>query len=374
MSRQSHAWSDPKQKPLILVVDDESKNLQVVGNLLRQKQWDISFAKSGRQALESVHEDPPDLILLDVMMPRMDGYEVCRRLKANKATAPIPVIFLTARSEKEDLVEGFNNGGVDFVTKPFQHEELLARVETHLELYRTRRELEVLNANQNRFFSIIAHDLRSPFSGLRLFTQTLERAGDSLTPDQIRELGRDLGHESERLAELLENLLKWAGSQMNRIEFAPIELSLHEAVISAFHLADSQARAKKITLVNDVPSDLVIQADTQMLNTILRNLLSNAIKFTPEGGRVTVKARALDDREGVRLEVSDTGVGIPPEVIGKLFQLGERVSSLGTREERGSGFGLILCEQFVRRHGGLIRAESKPDEGSTFIIELPSCQ
>src|SRR5262245_30053313 len=225
-------------KSLVLVVDDISKNLQVVGTLLRKEGYRIVPATSGAQALERVRAETPDLILLDLMMPEMDGLEVCRRLKADSATRSIPVIFLTASNEMEHLVSAFEVGAVDYVTKPFNPPELLARVRTHLELKHARdtivrygQELGRLNEEKNEFMGIAAHDLRNPLSAIKGFSEMIvenaqallrkEADDPAVSFKEIEEFGSRIGMTTTRMMEMVQNLL-----DANRIERGEMKLQL----------------------------------------------------------------------------------------------------------------------------------------------------
>ncbi len=353
----------------ILIVDDTVINLQILGKILADSGYHVTAAKSAREALDFLQKKVPDMILLDVMMPVMDGFELCRTIKANPETEPIPVIFITALTETKDKVRGFKTGAVDYITKPLQPEEVLARVGTHLELQRQRRELKNLLATKDVFFSIISHDLRSPLSGLKSMCDLFTRRMDTFDDTMKRVVG-----EGNKLINLLldltENLLLWAMSQRGEIELKPERIDLAELagrIIPLYHAAAGQ---KRIAISSSVPEGSAVIADGNMLQTILRNLISNAIKFTAEGGHVSISAMPLG--RDIEIAVRDTGVGIKPENMGKLFSPGGGMKHAGTAGEKGSGLGLILCKDFVEKNGGTIRAESTPGRGSSFIFTLPS--
>ncbi len=356
------------ETPHILIVDDTVINLQILGKILIDSGYHVTAAKSGHEALDFLQKKVPDMILLDVMMPAMDGFELCRKIKSNPATAQVPVIFITALTETKDKITGFRSGAVDYITKPLQPEEVLARVGTHLEIERQRRELEDLLATKDVFFSIISHDLRSPLSGLKsmcdLFTRRIDTFDDTLK--------RVVGEGNKLinlLLDLTENLLLWAMSQRGEIELRPEKINLSELAGRIIPLYEAAADQKQITISSSVPSGLSVLADGNMLQTVLRNLISNAIKFTPAGGSVSISALPRD--HCVEITVSDTGIGIKPENMGKLFSPGGGMKHQGTAGEKGSGLGLILCRGFVKKNGGTIRAESEPGKGSSFIFTLP---
>ena len=378
-----------QDKPCILLVDDEPKNIQLLGNLLREYGYTIEFATSGMDALRWLSMRLFDLILLDIMMPEMDGYDVCKRLKSNPITRGIPVIFLTAKTDAEGIARGFSLGAVDYVTKPFQKEELLARVKTHLTLQEQQRaldryadlleeknlelrqknlRLEESNANKDKFFSLIAHDLRSPMTGFLSLAELFENT-DNMQPEQFKEFIRQFRASAENLFQLLENLLTWARIQRGLIEHAPQWANLGDIIHQNVALMAQNARQKKIALVNSVAQEVFVYADTHMLEAIIRNLLSNALKFTKPGGNVDITT--ADAGDFVTVSISDNGIGMTEEKCAKLFRVGAKIQSKGTADEKGTGLGLILCKEFVEKNGGAIGVESRPERGTTVWFTLP---
>ncbi len=359
-----------EEKALVFIVDDIAKNLQVLGTILKQHNYKIAFATNGKQALENINNISPDLILLDVMMPDLDGFEVCKRLKADEKTKEIPVIFLTAKTEIEDVVNGFELGAVDYVTKPFNATELLARVNTHVELRRTRKKLQALVATKDMFFSIIAHDLRSPFATISAFISLIAKYFGEIPKEELDELLDSLKETSESTRELLDNLLHWSRSQMGTIQFNPETIAVEEIIKTNLNLLTETAENKNISLKSRLDFIGKIKIDIDMINLVLRNLMTNALKFTPSGGEITVATQKTDHT--VEISVNDTGVGIAPEIIPKLFSVANKISTNGTSGEKGTGLGLILCKEFIEKHSGKLVVESQVGKGSSFKIQLPA--
>jgi len=371
------------RQPTVLIVDDIAENIQVLGNILDEKDIEFSYANSGREALEAVSYSKPDLILLDVNMPGMSGFEVCKKLKEGAETKEIPVIFLTAKTDPEDIREGFTAGGVDYICKPFNSKELFSRVKTHLELSMSRQimanqnhELDKLNAalkenvaTKDKFFSIIAHDLKEPFNTIIGFSNLLLKTIDQNEPAQIKEMVRHIFNSSMHSFELLNNLLEWSRSQTGRIEFKPDYLRIKEVISSVTGLLQDTADKKKIELSIIDENDLTVWADSKMVETVVRNLVTNALKFTRPGGKIIISC--TDNQEDARLSVEDNGVGMGKEQLENLFRIDTHFSTPGTDNERGTGLGLLLCREFIERHGGEIRVESEPGKGSSFSFSLP---
>ena len=392
------------EKATILVIDDNTTNLNILLDYLNELSYRVLIAPSGEQALQRLQYARPDVILLDIMMPGIDGFETCRRLKADDTTKDIPVIFMTALTETVDKVRGFSVGGVDYITKPFQHEEVLARVKTHLTIRKLQQELRqqnetleryaemlaqkndelkaknaeldeknsqlnLLNADKDKFFSIIAHDLRNPIGALRELPQLIAENLDNYSKDELRRLITMQRDAARNLFELLENLLTWSRMQRGLIEFNPEPIQVSALVQRSIALLTPSAAQKAITLTQAVNPSLLGMADHKMIDAVVRNLISNAIKFTNSGG--TIEVSGNDDGAFMTIAVKDDGVGIGEQFLPKLFRIDEQYRRTGTANERGTGLGLILCKEFVERNGGEIRVESKIGNGSTFSFTLP---
>lgn len=354
----------------LLLVDDVAANLKLLGDILITEGYKIRQVTTGTQALKVAEKEKPDLILLDIMMPGMDGFEVCRQLKNNPGLKDIPVIFISALNDTGNIVEALNVGGVDYINKPFQAREVLARVRTHLKLRCQSKELLDLNASRNKFFSIIAHDLRGPLSGIMGLTELMADKNQYYTDNEREELMVDLSHSARNTFNLLENLLEW--SQMDRgvTDFKIQKLDLAYIVLDCIHILSESARKKTIELIVDVPNGEEVHADKNMLQTVIRNLLSNAIKFTPKGGNVTISAKVTEGNKTV-ISVKDTGIGMTDEISKNLFRINANTKRPGTEGELSTGLGLLLCKEFVEKQGGEIGAESIPGQGSVFSFTVP---
>lgn len=356
----------------VLIVDDITKNIQLVANFLKQAGYDINFAVSGRTALNHIEKEKFDLILLDIMMPEMDGFEVCKILKSSDATKDIPIIFLTAKTDIESITKAFKLGGVDYITKPFNKAELLARVTTHLELQRQKRNLKELNATKDKFFSIIAHDLKSPLNHLLGLSEILQKELE-LESDRVDDviILANLINESAKSGRLLlENLLEWSRSQTGSMNFNPEILNLEKLTIEVIELNDNNAKQKNISIKSKIKSGVIAYADGNMIKTILRNLISNSIKFTMNDGEIILKAKKA--KNIITYSVKDNGIGIKPDDIKKLFRIDINQNTIGQSKEKGTGLGLILCNEFIQINEGKIWVESKFKVGSTFKFSIPA--
>jgi two-component system sensor histidine kinase/response regulator len=363
--------------PIILVVDDIQKNIQVVGGILNAAGFEVMPATSGAQAFERLKTQLPDLILLDFMMPDVNGIEVCKQLKSNPATKKIPVIFLTASNEMEHLVQAFQVGAVDYVTKPFQADELLARVRTHLELKKARealwhysQRLHELNDEKNEFLGIVAHDLRSPLSNI-ITSVNMVATDRKMERAQVDEFLGIIQTSAQHMLHLVENLMDVNAIEQGRmkIDIAPCELGeLLRGVTSNYQ---TKARAKSQQLaISEGEGPLVAMADPHSTIQIFDNLVSNAIKYSPSGKRIDVR---LLRRNGViRCEVEDQGPGLTKDDLNKMFGKFARLSAKPTAGEPSTGLGLSIVKRMVEAGGGKVWCESQPGQGAKFIVELPA--
>ena len=378
--------------PNILVVDDIGTNLKLLDDILRPEGYNIRLAPGGVLALRAAEKEKPDLILLDIMMPGIDGFEVCRQLKENPNLKDIPVIFISALGDTDDIVRALAIGGVDYITKPYQAEEIKARVHTHLklrnqslelqklnnELQQQSKELSELNATKDKFFSIIAHDLRGPFTGFLGLTQIMAQESESLSREEIQEYSALMKDSAANLFRLLENLLEWARSQRGLTKFMPESLLLMPIITEIMRNVISSATKKGIEISSQIPVGLSVFADEYMLASTIRNLTTNAVKFTRKGGKVSISAKPLPGNR-VEISVTDNGIGMKHEMVNALFQLDVQTNRKGTENEPSSGLGLLLCKEFVEKHGSKLCVESEEGKGSIFTFtitseEIPSLQ
>ena len=358
----------------ILIVDDVVSNVLLLKILLSNEGFQVCTANNGRMCIEQARSESPDLILLDVMMPDLSGFDTAVILKKDPELKDIPIIFLTALNSPSDLVKGFSVGASDFLSKPFNKEELLVRVMHQIEflaakrtVVRQNRELMATINNRDKMYSVIAHDLRSPMASIRM---VLNLVVASLSPEQIGpelfELLDKANRESEDVHDLLDNLLKWTKSQTGRLNVLLQDLDLNDIIPGVVDIFEMIAVTKKIKLTYSGLS-VVVRADNDMLKTIVRNFMSNAIKFSPENS--TIEITITSDADFAKISVRDHGVGIASERLDTIFHKGD--STYGTDGEEGSGLGLLLCQDFARKIGGDVLVESVEGEGSTFSVLVP---
>ena len=356
---------------IVLVVDDVERNLQIVGELLTQQHYEVMLATSGEAAIERVRARKPDLILLDVMMPGIDGIEVCRRLQLDPATQDIPIIFVTAAHDSDLAVQGLNEGGVDYVTKPFHAPELLARVATHVALKQSRDLSRRIIAEKNDLMAAVAHDLKNPLSSIRMAARSL-RLG--LTEDPRAEMADIIVESCEELLGLIEERLTRNAREaaIAKLHLSPIDLRV--ALQAVVQQNRPSAHAKNIELTLDWPGETVVHvmADFHALTQIFDNLVSNAVKFSPPGKPVTVLLGGSSAPGLSRVKVRDHGPGCSTADREKLFLPYQRLSARPTAGESSTGLGLSIARDMTVKMGGRIDCEDTEGGGATFWVELPT--
>ena len=361
----------------LLVVDDVQTNVLLLKALLGKEGYGILVANNGQEALEVIRNENPDLILLDVMMPGMDGFEVAERLKSEEFRCEIPIIFLTALDDTQSIVNGFKLGVGDFISKPFRKEELMVRIKHQLSLVAARRIIEEKNeelrktiAGRDKMYSVIAHDLRSPMASMKMLLNTIMMSveKDKIDPD-IFDMLEMSNKTSEEVFSLLDNLLKWTKSQLGKLTVIPQKLDISGLADGVVEVMNSVAEVKHIKLIRTDHESFFVYVDIEMIKSILRNLISNAVKFSNPDSEIKVGIKAEDGK--VIVSVSDSGKGIKKEDQHKLLKDSTHFTTYGTNSEEGSGLGLLLCRDFARKNGGELWFESEENLGSVFSFSLP---
>ena len=414
------AETEKKSTPArVLVVDDLPEIRDLLQVYLEDEGYDVLTAKDGQEALTAVAAHPPDLILLDVMMPGTDGYEVCRRLKSDEKTAFIPIVMLTALQELEHRLQGIEVGADEYLTKPFRRMELLTRVRSLLRvkalhdqvaaynrlleqkvaertaaLERALNDLREMDRLKSEFLSNISHELRTPLTPVMGYLPALLREEfGALTPEQRRVLAH-VSESVDRVHRLIDDLLTFMHWESGEAALRVQPVAVAAVVELAATKVSAMAQEKGVQVMRTIPAELPqVQVDVTAIGRAFGHLLDNAVKFTPKGGQVTITARLvewsnsqtvdpsqpidqsttrpIDTKKWVELAVRDTGVGISPEAIPKIFDRFYQVDSSTTRQHGGTGLGLAIVKFILDAHGAHITVESLPGTGTTFSIRLP---
>ncbi len=371
----------------ILIVDDEPNNLKVLHGLLTQNGYDVRAARDGTTAIEAARTTQPDLILLDIKMPDMTGYEVCKILKEDDKLADIPVIFISALNNVGDIVNAFEVGGVDYITKPFQFEEVLARVTNHLTIVYQQRQLrsqsQQIEAMRQRdhqrfnqitdmreqFIQAATHDLKNPLAVVMGCADIMGRTNEVRTHPHLRECVDSIGSASKEMMDLVIGMLDLVKMQ-SAITLKLETVDLGDFVGELVAASRIRAQERNISLKLTAPDTTVpARIDKQLMQRAIDNLISNAIKYSPDNSTVEVLTILEDDKAVIH--VVDEGFGIHPEHIPHLFDPFFRARKLdGTREIEGTGLGLSIVKELVNQHGGKINVASEVGEGTTFSIYL----
>ncbi len=372
MSRQS-----------ILLVDDEPRNVRLLEGMLYAEPYELLVAHSGAEALEMIARTPPDLILLDVMMPGLNGFEVCKRIKSDPAYRMIPVVVVTALSDVGDRIEAMQAGADDFLSKPIDAAELIVRVRSLLRIRQLYAEVERVTAQRLRVMAGIAHDIRSPLNALNL---SIELLADKLPPEEsLKPLWKNINTCVQHIRMLTNDLLNYYQTESGQFKLNLASVRMADLITDIFAVAAPIAQEKNVNLYIDPVPDTTVEADQNALTQVLLNLLTNAVKYTDPQGEVRLIVHDLAQNtytlplqhyppmlalpsNGIVVEISDTGHGINPEDFSRVFTEFDRLEA---RDMEGLGLGLAVSQRLIRRHGGEIWFTSEPGRGSTFAFFLP---
>jgi signal transduction histidine kinase len=370
--------SNPCTQSNILIVDDTPDNLRVLSLLLTQQGYEVRKALTGEMAIASAQADPPDLILLDIKMPGMDGYQVCEHLRADPLTRQVPVIFISALGESRDKVTAFSVGGVDYITKPFQAPEVLARIENQLRLRQLQQQLMLQNAELERsnrdledFAHVVSHDLQQPLQSVTGFADLLLlKYGDRLDATAVEYI-ECIANSGKRMQRLIRDLLNYAQVGSENQQFLPIDCN--QVIHQVFDNLRGTIYERGVSLTHD-PLPTVWGHETQLVQ-LFQNLIGNAIKFIRPGADPEVVITATRQGHSYEFQIRDNGIGIAPEHLERVFQVFQR----GHQDESeyvGTGIGLATCKKIVEGHGGRIWVESELGVGTTFFFTLtePGCR
>ncbi len=367
----SDNYSNLDIKGDILIVDDTPANLRVLSATLSGRGYEVRCVNSGAMALTVARNAPPDLILLDIKMPEMDGYQVCQQLKSDPKTYEIPVIFLSALDDIADKVKAFTAGGVDYITKPFQTEEVLARVKNQLTISHLRQKLtaqndELMRSNLEleQFASVVSHDLQQPLQVIVGFARMLEKKSQNWQSEDTKKF---LGHilvSGTHMQELIRDLLAYSRVNTSDPAYEPVDCNeVLSQVLNNLQMAIARSNA-----VVDYPSLPTVMANESQLEQVFQNLISNALKFQRPNTTPRVEISVTQEDEW-QFSFKDNGIGIKPEKFPSIFQMFKRLHK--RQEYPGTGIGLAICQKVIDAHGGRIWVESEPGIGTVFHFTLP---
>jgi two-component system sensor histidine kinase/response regulator len=356
----------------ILIVDDTPDNLRVLSAMLTNRGYEVRKALSGQRAIASVHSELPDLILLDIKMPEMDGYEVCKQLKLGEQTSTVPIIFISALDDALDKVRAFAAGGVDYVTKPFQEAEVMARIEHQLHIQRLQRQLverneELLRSNREleQFAYVVSHDLQQPLQSVTGFVKLIQLKYDRMLDDVAQDYLNRIHETGSRMQRLIQDLLAYAQIDKQDKDLHSVDCNLVLAQVLD-NLQDAIAATNAVLTHDTLPTTL--GNETQLIQ-LFQNLISNGLKFVPSDVTPTIHISAIPYKKYWRIGIRDNGIGIASEHLGQIFEIFQRIHS--PQKYPGTGIGLATCKKILEGHGGQIWVESQLGAGTTFYFTLP---
>ncbi|SRR5581483_7139067 len=353
----------------VLVVDDQVTNIQIVGSILGGLDYEIIPASDGATALKRLALRKPDLILLDLLMPDMDGCEVCYQVKQNREWRDIPVVFLSAADDKDLIVRALEAGGVDYITKPFNHAELISRVRTQLALKNARDRLKQLAEDKDELLGILAHDLKNHVGGMKMSAEIMRAQIEKLNDDRLNKLSENILRSSSQLLAFVKEFLANAAADYGfSAKIAPVNFANVVNNVIQQHLV--AAKQKNLEIKTEFSAeDSMVLADASALEQVLDNLISNAIKFSPGGRKIVVSLKP--NLTHVECFIHDEGPGFTEEDKARMFHRYTRLSARPTGGEPSTGLGLSIVRKLVRAMHGELTLESEPGRGAKFTIQLP---
>lgn len=354
----------------ILIVDDQETNIQVLGTMLGQFGFEIVAATDGEEALRRIAAGPPDLVLLDVLMPGIDGFEVCRRIREQSELAHIPVVFLSSADDKEFVVRALGAGGVDYVTKPFHKAELISRVRTHLALKAARDSLRQLAEDKDELLGILAHDLKSHLGGMQMSAQLMHQRAVTMGESRLELMSGNILHATNQMFSFVKEFLANSSAERGfEIKLEPV--ALHEvAAEEVRHYAEAAQRKEIMLHFESGEENVYVSADRAALDQVLDNLISNAIKFSPSGKNIWITVAAIPG--GAECRVQDEGPGFTEEDKALMYGRYRRLSATPTANEPSTGLGLSIVKKLMQEMGAGLRIESSSGQGTTFILQFPA--
>lgn len=354
----------------ILIVDDLPENLTLLSEMMSNQGYYVRPVPSGKLALQAATAIPPDLILLDINMPEIDGFEVCKRLKANEKTQDIPIIFLSANSDTETIVKGLELGASDYITKPFQAAEVLSRVKTHLELSLSRKLIALKNHKQRKLIHVLCHDLQNSLGAIRNFL-------DLLDEDSLEEFKELLIESADNGIEIIQFVRQLSSLTDGKLKLSLKEHLLKNLIEQATSLLQTKFSQKNITPVIHISKDIKVNVDSiSFINSVIINLLTNAIKFSYPNSEIIINAQ--ETSENVTISIEDFGIGMSETLCADVFKEDKPTARAGTNGEAGTGYGMPLVKEFVVTYGGNIEVFSQEKtsvnlrHGTKVIISLPN--
>ena len=364
---------------LVMLVDDTPDNIIILRKTLRSEGYKIAIAPNASKALSLIPKVQPDLILLDIMMPDMDGYDVCTRLKQDPTTKDIPIIFISAKSETEDRIKGFKAGAIDYITKPFCHEEVVQRVKIHLQLHESiiqikkkNKKLKELDILKNQLMGTVAHDLRNPIGAISNYTKILVNNFDTYLqhkPEKLLKFIQSIRSLSYEMDTLVNDILDTSAIESGNFTLNLSSVPLATLIKLRLEVCQYRAERKGIALVLNTRSKPIVTADSGRISQVIDNLIGNAIKFSPANSRIEVTIAC--DESQASITVVDQGVGIDAQHLAAIFDPFSKNDNPLAATEKSTGLGLAIVKKIIEAHQGKIDVTSEVDSGTHILITLP---
>ncbi|MEA3317305.1 MAG: hybrid sensor histidine kinase/response regulator [Bacteroidota bacterium] len=362
---------DEYKNAKILIADDEPANIFLLEGILTEEGYNVVSANNGFECLDALQEYTPDIILLDIMMPKLDGLEVLNKILADNKLKHIPVVIVTAKTDSEDIEEALSIGAVEYIKKPIDEIELLARIKTVLRLKFQEDKLRDLVKSKDDFIRMVSHDVRTPFYSISGFTEILinDKELKSKLSEDHKEFLNYILSSTNFVVDYFNKLLTWSKLGNEKLEIIRKNESLNNLINSSIIVYQNKINEKNIKLDYETKQEFEVNIDKTYFTQAINNIISNAIKFTPENGKITISTEQV--KGNIVIKISDSGIGMPDISIDNFFNKNYNTSRKGTSGEKGTGTGMIICKKIIDAHNFYINFVSKKNKGTSFIITIP---
>lgn len=364
-------------KPKVFIIDDVDYNLILLEQIFLSCDYDVKTCSSSKSSLKILENFVPDIFLIDVMMPEMNGFDLCIEIKKNQNLKKIPILFISAISEMNAKLEGLRVGAVDYILKPFENEEVIERVNIHLKIYFLEKENERIieslnqtNKEKDRLMSIISHDMKSPITSIMLYSEIMKSSEKELEKEKLNKYSNSIYESCRKILDMIKELNEVSKISANISDSVYTKFNLFQFVKRMFELVEPQLQKKNIEFnLEFINPDLEVNLDERKLNHVLSNLISNSIKFTNENGKIKIRQEVLEGKI-LSIMISDDGIGISKDLIPNLFDKFSKSQRVGTSGEEGSGLGMFITKDFVESLGGKILVKSEINLGTKVYLEF----
>ena len=352
--------------PSVLIIDDDPKQIMIASSILKSENCSVLAATKCTEAFEVIEREMPNLIVLDIVMPDMNGFEFCRKVKSNPKTSDIPIIFATSYNDSENIRKSFEAGGSDYVVKPFIKDEFLQRVKIRIKLSRQNQKLKRSYEELDKFCCMVAHDIRSPLYVIAQLIDIMKVQLQNGSDEEVEKICKMITEKSNKVISMADSLLKFSKSTQESFAYSTVDLN----VITSELFEDFKLIEKDRNIVFKKDNLPIVSGDANLFKTVMQNIIGNAVKYTCTREKAEIIVKSYENKGEYKISVSDNGIGFDMKYAKDIFEVFQRVPDTAEKFE-GSGIGLSVVQKIIRRYGGNVSVNSVPNVGTTVEFTLP---